>query len=78
MFLEVLDELVLAAKLLVVPEVVHPLMRQQPLLVQLRYELLLTPNHVPLIALDTFPAAMFEGVQYAVGEIGAEANGGTG
>lgn len=76
MLLEVLDELVLAAELLVVAEVVHALVRQEAALVELGDELLLAPDHVPLLALDALPPAPLEGLEDAVGEVGAEADGG--
>jgi hypothetical protein len=75
--LEVLDELVLAAELLVVAEVVDTLMREQSLLVELGDELLLAPDHVPLLALHALPPSPLEGLQNAVSEIGAEADVGT-
>lgn len=73
MFLQILDELVLATELLIIPKVIDFLMRQQSLLVQFGNKLLLTPYDIPLVTIHPFPSSPLERLQNAVGKIGPEA-----
>jgi hypothetical protein len=77
MFLEVLDQLVFPAEFVVVAEVVNFLVGGQFALVEFVDELLLAPDHVPLLALHSLPPSQLERLQDAVAKIGAESHGGT-
>ena len=74
MFFEVPDEVVLPAEFVVVFEMVDLLARQQFLVVEFRYELLLAPDDVPGVILYFLVASSFEGLLDAVAKVGLVAD----